>query len=690
MNRRSYDATLRGQWCPVALLVLLMLTLCTKADETPDKADNEVRTGPKEQNSAVVNGKAEAEADELLIFEDMPVVISAGRRLQPVNWLSVPVSIVTAEDIHYSGLTTIPEMLRYVPGVDVLQHDRNRFAVGVRGLHDTTSDRTLVLIDGRPANDPLYGGVQWFYLPILMEDISRIEVVRGPGGAAWGANALSGVINIIMKEPEDCLGWFASTTWNHFGDSYTHLRWAAKAGKWSWRTSFGYEDIETSDDAVNDNHFIARDFRRDWRFDSKFVYRGSERTKSSFGLAYSNAETGDYEFTGYWPMRNGRFDTARSFARVDHEFAGGAEGYIQWYGNFARIQDPSLLKKYWSVENGLEGQVNFTLAEKHKVSMGANARWVHMESRSVSPQDVTLPVGPIEEFWAGLFAMDRWEVTNRLTLEGQVRGDWYSGTQADWSSRLSALYALDDNKRHVLRFSGAKAFRAPNIVWRKSTIFRLPIGGGLYAAQMLGPGSLNNEETWSIEAGYTGRLARGLTLRADAYFQRFDDLIGLRRIPEPLPVVGRRFYLVDNQNGANTLGGELELEWKGKAGKISAWYAYNEFDINITHLGIRSFAPSRHKVGMTGRLFLPHDWTLNANWRYNDETTSHGISGSNADVYQRLDLAVAKELIKGHGEMMIGINDVLNVSHEPVLGLGERMGHKTPGRTFFVRFQLKF
>ena len=124
---------------------------------------------------------------EMLLFEDMPTVVSAARQAQPVDWLSVPVSVVTGEDIHHSGLTRIPEILQFVPGMDVLRIDRNRYAVGIRGLHETVADRTLALIDGRPAISPVFGGAEWLRWPLLTEDIKRIEVVRGPGGAAFVA-----------------------------------------------------------------------------------------------------------------------------------------------------------------------------------------------------------------------------------------------------------------------------------------------------------------------------------------------------------------------------------------------------------------------------------------------------------------------------------------------------------------------
>jgi outer membrane cobalamin receptor len=175
------------------------------------------------------------DTNETKNFFDMPIeelmnvsVVSASRLPTQSQYLSAPVTVITAEDIHYSGLTTIPEILQFAPGVDVRRLDRQRYAVGVRGLFGVFSDRTLVLIDGRPATDILYGTTHWENLPIMMEDIERIEIVRGPVGAAWGANAFTGAINIITKKPDQCKGGLISTTISEFGDTYTHLRYAQK------------------------------------------------------------------------------------------------------------------------------------------------------------------------------------------------------------------------------------------------------------------------------------------------------------------------------------------------------------------------------------------------------------------------------------------------------------------------------
>ena len=638
-----------------------------------------------------------ASGDELLLFEDMPVVVSASRQAQPINWLSVPVSVLDAKDIHYSGLKSIPEMLQFVPGVDVLMLDRNRYAVGVRGLHDEFSDRTLVLIDGRVANNPAFGGMEWFRLPLLVEDIKRIEVVRGPGGAAWGANALTGAINIITKDPEDSLGALLSTTVNHFGDTYSHIRWAAKEGKWSWRTSVGYQQQQSSDDALDDDSFFARDFSRGWIFDGKVIYRPGKQTKMSFGLAHSHVDAGDFELMTYFPRKDYRLETSRLFARMEHTGPDDRKGYLQWFGNYSASKVPNMLDRYCLIENDLEGQLEIPYGD-HRLSIGGNIRQFQANIRSDSPQELVIRSEPAEEQWVGLFVMDRWKTTDRLVLEAQVRGDWYSETHLDWSGRGSALYALDEAKDHIARVSASKAFRAPSVGFRKASAQRGPIPPipplppGLFAVNLMEPaGDLKNEQTWSLEAGYAGKMAKGLTVRLDSYYQRFEDLIGSRVFPEPPPVTGfRRFFALENLEGADSWGTEAEVALKGKRGKISAWYAYNAFEANRDGQTVRAFAPARHKTGLTGRLFLPKETTVNSNYRYTTSTASDQAGALDAHPTHRLDLNVAKRFWKDNAELAVGVNDIFNKDHHPVFGAGSVTAHETPGRTFFVRLQVKF
>jgi iron complex outermembrane receptor protein len=648
--------------------------------------------------------------DELLLFEDIPMVVSASRKTQPLTELSVPVSVITAEDIHYSGLTTIPEILRFTPGVDVIQLSRGRFAVGVRGLHDFISDRTLTLINSRIADSPFFGGSEFYRLPILLEDIERIEVVRGPGGAAWGANAFTGVINIITKKPDDVQGWFGSSTISEFGDSLTHLRWADKADKWSWRVSVGYGDVEDSDKAgagrfesgnpilnplIGFSGFSTRDFSRILMFDSEAIYAHSDRTKISFGIGYSHNQSGDYEFGGFYPMENTWYETARTFVKINRIFENGSSGYLQWFGNFMNSQSPSLVK-WRSSENDIEGQLNFEPSENHKMLMGGNFRLIRVGTESDTLEDLMYRGEPYDEQLAGAFVIDRWQMTDRVALEGQIRGDWYSETQIDWSSRFSVLYAIDEQKHHMLRCSFAKAYRAPLSSLRKTATSRIslaPLGfPGLTAFNVLPPDDLDNEETWSLEAGYTGKITDRLTLRADGYYQRFSRLIGYRRLPDPLPLpFDRAFYQPDNIDGADSYGVEVEIEKRTKAGKLSAWYAYNDFRTDQVNQSVRSYAPANHKAGLTARLFLDDAWTFNANYAYSN-TTEPLVTDTlfPVETSHCLDLTVATRFADGRGEFMLGVSDVLNKTDGPNFSMGQITAHETPGRTFFARVQLRF
>jgi outer membrane receptor protein involved in Fe transport len=641
---------------------------------------------------------------------EVPVIVSASRKAQKIDELSVPVSVITADDIHYGGLTNIPEILQFSPGIDMLRISRFRYAVGVRGLHEFISDRTLVLINGRSAESPLFGGSEYYTLPILMEDIERIEVVRGSGGAAWGANAFTGVINIITKKPEDVLGVFTSTTMTEFGDSYTHIRVADKKDKWKWRVSAGYEDLKNSDDAgagryvsnttagvnalMGFSSFTANDFMRNCRFDSEAFYDYSDQTRISFGTGYSHAQVGDWEFGGYYPGGNGWYETVRSYTKLEHEFENGSTGYLQWFGNFASSKVPTLMKWNW-MQNDIEGQLNFKAADAHNVTIGGNLRFMQLDTNTKieNPQQLTYPGSPFREQFAGAFLIDRWLLSDRLTLEGQIRGDWYSETQTDWATRLTALYAMDEQKNHMLRFSFAKAFRTPFTSPRKTLTSRVPLPSppyppGLFAFNVVLADKLENEEIYSLEAGYTGKFTKNLILRADAYCQRFDKLIGYTKTY----VGALPYHKAENIDGADSWGAEVELALEGKPGKISAWYTYDAFQEDISQQGIRAYVPAEHKAGLTGRLFLSDGWTFNANYKYMDTTRNLDLDTTLLEVgsSHRLDLGLAKEFAKGKGEFMIGVSDFLNKTNGPNFAIGQLTAHDVPGRMFFGRMQFRF
>ncbi|HEB91465.1 MAG TPA: TonB-dependent receptor, partial [Deltaproteobacteria bacterium] len=162
--------------------------------------------------SSMSTGAAASEdLTEMSLEELMNVeVTSVSKKTQKKTDTAAAITVITAEDIRRGGFTVIPEALRMVPGVDVGRVDAHRWSISIRGDSGLFANKLLVLIDGRSVYTPAFGGTYWDVQDYPIEDVERIEVIRGPGGTVWGANAVNGVINIITKRSKDTQGALVS------------------------------------------------------------------------------------------------------------------------------------------------------------------------------------------------------------------------------------------------------------------------------------------------------------------------------------------------------------------------------------------------------------------------------------------------------------------------------------------------
>ena len=152
---------------------------------------------------------------------------TASRKLQPLSRTPTAAHVITREEIRRSGSRSVPEALRLAPGVDVAQISPSQWSVSIRGFGGRYANKLLVLIDGRSIYTPTFNGVYWEQIDLPMDEIERIEVVRGPGVTLWGENAVNGVINIITRHTSDVGGRVGVRTGNL--DNSIDLRWGDKA-----------------------------------------------------------------------------------------------------------------------------------------------------------------------------------------------------------------------------------------------------------------------------------------------------------------------------------------------------------------------------------------------------------------------------------------------------------------------------
>ncbi|MFY9527861.1 MAG: TonB-dependent receptor plug domain-containing protein [Candidatus Acidiferrales bacterium] len=158
-------------------------------------------------------------------------VTSVSKKEQKLSQVAAAIFVITQEDIRRSGATNIPDLLRMVPGMEVAQIDGNTWAISARGFNTQFANKLLVLVDGRTVYSAYAGGVFWDTLDLLLKDIDRIEVIRGPGATVWGANAVNGVINIIPKKSSDTQGGLIAGGAGGFERGFTEGRYGGKLGQ---------------------------------------------------------------------------------------------------------------------------------------------------------------------------------------------------------------------------------------------------------------------------------------------------------------------------------------------------------------------------------------------------------------------------------------------------------------------------
>ncbi len=631
------------------------------------------------------------EADELLLFQDMDLVVSASRLEQPVDQLSVPVTILSKEDLHYGGFTSISEALRFAPGVDVLQMDRSRYGVGIHGLQGMLSDRMMTLVDGMPADSPAFGGPEFSSLSITIEDIERIEIVRGSGGAAWGANALSGVVNIITKDPASIKGMFVSANVSEFGDSSSQVRYADSGGNWSWLLSAAHEDLKSSADALDlENEQAADDFMRRTLARTAFIYTTETDLKLSFGAGITGTERGAFETSSIQTYEKNELDTANAYFRAEKKFSTETEGYIRWAGRYQDMDRPSYGNAQYKVrENDFEGQVTLSGIEKHSIALGGNFRCTRFSSRAYDYDIFSLADDDIYERWAGVFGLDRYQYSRQLALESQIRMDYFSEGDVDWSGRFSSIYGIDTDMDHILRLSAAKSYRQPVGYIRNALFDSTPDTQPFVQHYKVDP-DMSPEQAWSLEAGYTWNIQEQLKLKTDIYYMWYKDLIGGKgEWSTASPRTTEVFIDITNTGDADGYGGEVQLEYQSGSLLWTAWYGYSNFETEYPYQSIRAFLPAVNKVGFKLRWTIAESWIATGQYVYADGV-QEDISDGSLSSTNHMDLTVAKSFLDKKGEIMVGVKDLFTKEYDPLVGINQTAGNIIPGRTFFARLQYTF
>ena len=451
--------------------------------------------------------------DELLNV----TVTSAGQKEQKLSDVAAALTVITADDIERSGATNIPDLLRYVPGVEVGQANNSAVSVGIRGFGGVFSTKLLVLVDGRSIYDPTFGGVEWQFQQMMMENIDRVEVIRGPGATVWGANAVDGVINIITKDSADTQGGLISTIYGTKDQGTGSFRYGLAPTQGLTLRLYGqYQNVASSDPLsgnpkFDDGQNIVGGFRADYRPDSDDHVR--------FSSDVLTAHAGDAQFFGgalLPPTYNQTGDNENVNFVWEHNFEPDNQLTVQsYYDRVARNTDPEDLfdsSKAQTVDVQVRHSLPLHLLPvKQELTYGIEYREVSIEVNPSRGVAWSQP-GRDDQTFSAFAQTDLHLIDDVLTLTTGTKLDHndYTGFEVQPSARL--LWKIDG--RNSVWASVSRAVREPDIIDFDTSGFVLN-----------GNTHLKAEDLIAYELGYRVQPFDWLSVDIDAYYNDYNNLI---------------------------------------------------------------------------------------------------------------------------------------------------------------------
>jgi iron complex outermembrane receptor protein len=510
-------------------------------------------------------------------------VVAAARRSQSSLEAPNATTVITGDEIRASGLTTLPEILRRVPGAEVMTMGWSSANLSFRGFNQRINNKVLVLIDGRPEYQDFLGVTLWPVLPIGLEEIDRIEVIRGPAGALYGANAMLGVVNIITRAPGTGAkfeGGAMVGNGNIAGGSLV----ASGGDAVKFRASVGYTQADKfSRDYAEGRPDVTSTFP-DPNLGLRSA-RGNLTAYYAFNKTFSLAASGGVnrlytELYAIGVLRNYFLDGVGGYAKVD--FTGGPVKVRFFWNHLNAVSGPQYsVQGQRSLVTSVDSNVldaealfqqGFELGGRHQLAVGVSGRLKRLSWGYTN--------GLTEELHGAAFLQDEWRIINALAIVGGFRIDRHplidNGRPGIVPSpRVSVVFTPTEG--HALRAMVASAFRQPTFL---ESYVNLPIPTpGLTGASILTQGNraLKPESLLSFELGYRGEAARlGLSWDLAGYLNIVENLVVLSAV-QPLTadqafdsrsqtfLLGRSTF-VNDPASYRALGGELGLTWNATKG----------------------------------------------------------------------------------------------------------------------------
>jgi iron complex outermembrane receptor protein len=516
-------------------------------------------------NAAIASDQSLA-FTESYFYDDLPVVLSASRLAQSQSNTPTAMTVIDKKMIQASSALNLPDLLRLVPGFTVGFYSGASSSVSYHGHSDEYARDMQVLIDGRSIYDPLFGGIPWTEISLSLDEILRIEVIRGPNAAAYGSNSYAGVINIVTEHPADLPGTMLSVTTGYENTRYVEAAFSDSVGKLDYRISTSYKEGEGFDDRDDSS-------RAKWlKVDSDYNIDINNSIRTTLGVAYGNYDEGFPSL-----LQNEReLDNQYNYQFVEWERIISEKNKIslQFYHNYYSVDDlnslPTLSEQITSLDDlqGFDestrtdifaGMLSDGLYDYDALLSALNLTdspmlfsWIGLKSHrydlefehtSEPVKDLRIAWGvgarhdrgesywllqeedPISRDLYRLFLNAEWYATQATVVNAGAMLEKFEGKDHVFSPRLGINHHLSPSS--TLRISGSRAFRMPTI-YEDNAHLSLYIGSqeDEFNTWVVSTEELDPQQIERVEFGYFGNLTDyGVSFDICLFHEKYSSII---------------------------------------------------------------------------------------------------------------------------------------------------------------------
>jgi iron complex outermembrane receptor protein len=601
-------------------------------------------------------------------------ITSVSKYRQKVSQAPAAVSVISQDDIRRSGMTSIAEVLRLSPGLNVARVDANKWAISSRGFNDVFANKLLVLMDGRTVYTPAFSGVYWDTVDYVLPDLDRIEVIRGPGATLWGANAVNGVINITSKNARDTQGWLVdgvAGTEEQIGS----VRYGGKIDDRTYYRVYGkYRNV---DDAVFSDGERAQDGWQAMRSGFRLDRFASDADTLTFqGDAYAERTGQTATFASFMPPTFtqrvddvGNESGSNLLARWTHVISPVSDFALQLYYDNVQRDDP--YGKYNVNTFDIDFQHRFELASNQHVVWGTGFRFM---TDDFATTGFTVDPRTRDTYLLSAFVQDDITLVKdrlHLFLGSKFEQNSYTGFEVQPSARM----LWTPSERTSIWGAVSRAVRTPS---RSDEDSRVPLvrtvdpqSGLPLELDITGNNQLYSEQLVAYEVGYRSQVTKTFSVDAAAFYNVYDNLLSFSpQAPQVVNTVNGPLVLIDaprnNKRRADTYGLELAANWNVMDNwRLAASYTW----LNVmVHSSSSDHSPQpesatednvpRNQAQIRSYFDLTRDLEFNAAAYYVEN-----LAAANIPSYVRVDLGLTWRPIKG-AELTAGVQNLLDDRHK--------------------------